>query len=64
MTAIKNEKAFKVFDTETKAILYEGNVPFKALQVLHVWSGRNIQFSNTTQAAIFNYVLAMSERLN
>lgn len=63
MTAV-NKKAYIVFDEKTKEILYEGEVPFKALQVLHSHLGANIQFSTQTTAAIFHYILAMSERLN
>ena len=57
-------KAYIVFDEKTKKILYEGNLPFKAQQIMHLKAGVNIQFSTQITAAMYQYVVAMSQRYN
>lgn len=57
-------KQYVITHVGTKKKIYSGNNAFKAVQMCFSGSNTKIEFSGKVTEAVFNYIIAVQQRLN
>ena len=61
---LTEKKAFIVFHTDTKAVIYAGNSLIKTISAVYSAKPTSISFANPINMVLLRHAVAMQERLN